>query len=433
MSAERVSTEPPYALSAPPAPETPPLEGSMAVDVALVGGGFSGTIAALQLARKGLSVALIEAGEIGQGGSGRNHGQCIPVFGYLDSGSLPAEGFALLRDAGQMVFEQIAELGIDCEAEQKGWLNAAHDEAGLIRARAAHAKYAALGKAGDFLGPDEVTALSGIKGYLGGWVHRDGGHLNPLAYVRGLAGAAQAAGVRVCTHTPLLGLLRNAAGAWVLRTPRGEIIARRVGLTTNAYGADAVPARMRRSLVPMTSYAIASEPLNPEQRRAVLPSGMNFSDTRRDPMFFRVDAAGRIITGGLVELKRGRMTDPTFAEVGARLMSRYPALEGLGWRHHWTGTVGISARQRPAIFELNEGLWGLLGYCGRGVPTSAALGRAFASTLACPSDGARLWPHDAPARIPARRLIGLGVQSLRGPFNKTRDKMERKRDKAMSS
>lgn len=114
-------------------------------------------------------------------------------------------------------------------------------------------------------------------------------------------------------------------------------------------------------------------------------------------------------------------------------MSRYPALEGLGWRHHWTGTVGISARQRPAIFELNEGLWGLLGYCGRGVPTSAALGRAFAATLACPSDGARLWPHDAPARIPARRLIGLGVQSLRGPFNKTRDKMERKRDKAMSS
>lgn len=423
MTVVALSTEPPYALSAPPPPATAPLEGSLSVDVALVGAGFSGTIAALQLCRRGLSVALIEAGEIGQGGSGRNHGQCIPVFGYLDEDTLPPEGFALLRDAGQLVFEQIAELGIACEPVQKGWLNAAHSPAGLRRARASHAKYAALGKAGRFLGPDEVAALSGIPGYLGGWLHRDGGHLNPLAYVRGLAGAAQAAGARIHTQTPLQHLGRSASGAWVLRTPRGEITARKVGLTTNAYGTGAVPVRMNRSLVPMTSYAVASAPLSPEQKRAVLPARVNFSDTRRDPMFFRIDTHGRIITGGLVELKRGRFTAPTCAEAEARLARLYPVLEGLGWRHHWTGTVGISARQRPAIFELDEGVWGLLGYSGRGLPTSAVLGRAFAASLADPAEGARLWPHDPPARIPAGRLIGLTVQSLRGPLNKLRDRI----------
>ncbi|WP_252737393.1 FAD-binding oxidoreductase [Citreicella sp. C3M06] len=423
MSMDGISRQPPYALSAPQAPETPALDGCLSVDVALVGAGFSGTISALQLCRRGLSVALIEAGEIGQGGSGRNHGQCIPVFGYLDETELPPKGFALLRDAGRMVFDQIAELGIDCAPVQKGWLNAAHDAAGLLRARAAHAKYAALGKAGAFLGPDEVAALSGVPGYLGGWVHRDGGHLNPLAYVRGLAAAAQEAGAKVCTQTPLEGLSRNAAGRWVLRTPNGEITARKVGLAVNAYGSAAIPARLRHSLVPMTSYAIASLPLSATQRRAVLPSGVNFSDTRRDPMFFRIDDAGRLITGGLVELRRGRFSAPTCAEAGARLAARYPVLDGLGWTHHWTGTVGISARQRPAIFEMDEGLWGLAGYSGRGVPTSAALGRAFAATLANPAEGARLWPQEAPARIPAGRLIGLAVQSLRGPVNKLRDRL----------
>lgn len=412
----------PYAASAPPAPESAPLQGRLSVDVALVGAGFSGCIAALMLARRGLSVALIEAQEVGHGGSGRNHGQCIPVFGYLDEAALPPEGFALLRDAGRLVFDTIAELGIACEPVQKGWLNAAHDAAGLERARAAHAKYARLGKADAFLGPEEVQALSGIPGTLGGWVHRDGGHLNPLAYVRGLAAAAQAAGAALYGRTPLTGLDRGP-GDWVLRTPDGEITARKVGLTVNAYGDDAIPARLRQSLVPMRSYAVASAPLTPDQRDAVLPGGVNYSDTKRDPMFFRIDGSGRIITGGLVELRRGRITAPTVAQAGRRLARLYPALAGLDFTHHWSGTVGVSAKQRPAIFELDQDLWALAGFSGRGVPTTAALGRAFAATLVDRDEGARLWPHDPPARIPGRTLIGLGVQTLRGPWNKLRDRL----------
>lgn len=413
----------PYALNAPSAPDTPALTGALSVDVALVGAGFSGAIAAWQLARRGLSVALIEAGEIGAGGSGRNHGQCIPVFGYLDEAQLPADAFALLRDAGRLVFDTVAELGIDCAPVNNGWLNAAHDAAGLDRARAAHRKYERLGKAGPFLGADEVTRLSGTAGYLGGWVHRDGGHVNPLAYLRGLVGAAQAEGARVFTRTPLTGLDRAASGAWVLGTPMGALTARKVALTTGAYGDAAIPARLRRSIVPMTSYAVASAPLTPEQRAQVLPSGVNFSDTRRDPMFFRIDAQGRIITGGLVEPRRGRLTAPTVAGITARLSRMYPTLQGLDWTHHWSGIIGISARQRPAIFEMSGGLWGLIGYCGRGVPTSAVLGRALAETLVDVDQGARLWPHDPPARIIGGRAIGLAVQGVRGPLNKLRDRL----------
>jgi len=416
-------TEPPYALTAPAAPVTGALTGAIQADVVLIGAGFSGTITAHQLSQRGLSVVVIEAGDIGQGGSGRNHGQSIPVFGYLNETDLPSEGFALLRDAGQTVFEQISQLGISCEAVQNGWLNAADTSAGLERAKVAHAKYKAMGKAGDFLGPDKVEEYSGMKGFLGGWIHQDGGHLNPLAYVRGLAKAAQDAGARIYTQTPFQQLTRNTDGSWTIVTPQGRITTSKVGFTTNAYGDPAIPQRIRRSIVPMSSYALASAPLTPAQRAAVLPSDINFSDTRRDPMFFRVDASGRIITGGLVELRRGRVSAPTCAQAGRRLTSRYPVLEGLKWEHHWSGTVGISARQRPAIFELDEGVWSLVGYCGRGVPTSAALGRAFAQTLVNRAEGARLWPADPPARIPFARQIGLAVQTMRGPMNKLRDRI----------
>ena len=414
--------EPPYALSAPPAPATPALEGSVTTDVALVGAGFSGLIAALDLLRRGLGVVLIEAGEIGQGGSGRNHGQCIPVFRYLDPDRIPAEGFKLLRDAGRLVFEQIAALGIDCEAVQNGTISAAHNRSGLERARAEHAKYQRFGKTGPFLGPADVTELTGAQGYLGGWVHREGGHLNPLAYVRGLARAALDAGARIHTATPLTGLARGP-GVWHLQTPRGEVRARKVGLTVNAYGTRAIPRRLRHSIFPLQSYAIASAPLTADQRRSVLPSGMNFGDTRRDPMFFRVDAAGRIITGGLVELRRGRDPVPTGRAISRRISDLYPMLSELAWEHHWTGTIGVTLDQRPAIVDLEDGLWGLTGYSGRGVPTSAVLGRAFAATLADPAEGARLWPAERPATIAAGRALGFVVQSGRGPINRLRDRL----------
>ena len=415
-------TEPPYALSAPPAPGTPALAASVTADVALVGAGFSGLVAALDLAGRGLDVALIEAGEIGEGGSGRNHGQCIPVFRYLDPERLPPAGFALLRDAGHLVFEQIAALGIDCEAVQRGTIAAAHNAAGMNRARAEHAKYHSLGKARRFLGPEDVAALTGAEGYLGGWVHSEGGHLNPLAYARGLARAARKAGVRIYTATPLTGLAQRS-GLWHVRTPGGEVRAARVGLAVNAYGTAAIPRRLRNGVLPLKSYALASAPLTAAQRRSVLPSGMTFGDTRRDPMFLRIDAAGRIITGGLVELRRGRDPVSTRKAISRRLRESFPALSELDWTHYWTGTIGVAPNQRPAIVDLDDGVWGLIGYSGRGVPTSAALGRAFAATLVDAAQGAKLWPAERPATIWGRRALGFIVQSGRGPVNRMRDRL----------
>ncbi|RWR07354.1 NAD(P)/FAD-dependent oxidoreductase [Paenirhodobacter populi] len=419
----RFEAEPPYALTAVPAPLTPRLTDFREADFVLVGAGYGGLLTAIDLAERGARVVVLEARELGFGGSGRNHGQCIPIFRYLDPEVLPAKGVELLVNAGERVFNRIRRYEMRCEAVQNGTLTAAYNDRTLATTRAAQAKYARFGKSEKYLNAGEVAELTGNTAFLGGWAHRDGGHVNPLAYVRELARVALSRGVDIFTGSPMTGLTRRT-GAWHVRTPDGEVRARVVGLTTDAYSTDAIPAQLTQGFFPLTSYAIASRPLTPEQRAVVMPSGMNFGDTHHDPMFFRIDASGRIITGGLREPGRGTRFDYTSAFMTRRLARLYPVLAGLEWDHMWTGTVSMALDQTPSIQRLDDGLWALSGWSGRGVPTSAALSHAFARTLENPTEGQDYWPARTPSRVMARGLLGRMVQLCRGPFNRMRDRLE---------
>ncbi|MFT4183613.1 MAG: FAD-binding oxidoreductase, partial [Rhizobium sp.] len=270
---------------------------------------------------------------------------------------------------------------------------------------------------------DEVASLTGTRAFRGGWAHLDGGHVNPLAYVRELARLAISLGVEVFSQSPMTAIARNR-DRWQVKTPDGEIDARVVGLTTDAYSNGAIPAALTKGFFPLTSYAIASRPLTPEQLSTVMPSGMNFGDTHHDPMFFRIDASGRIVTGGLKEPGRGTNFDYTAAFMTRRLRGLWPVLADLQWDFMWTGIVSMALDQTPSIQKLDDGLWSLSGWSGRGVPTSAALSVAFARTLEDPAAGLAYWPQRTPPQVMARGLLGTAVQLCRGPFNKLRDRLE---------
>lgn len=416
----------PYALSAPPPPATAPLVGETVADAIIVGAGYGGLCAALALAQRGMRVAVLEAGEIGAGGAGRNHGHCTPIFHYLDADRLPPRGFALLREAGARVFGLIAQHRIACEAVQAGAITAAHSAAALERIAAQRIRYAALGKASALLDRDAMATLTGTQAFRGGWVHPDGGHLNPLAYARGLAAAALAAGVTVHTASPAT-RIAPCTGGWRVETPDGAVVAPRLGLAVNAYAAHAA-RHVSGGEIPVTAYGIASAPLSPAQRAHILPGGQTLGDTRHDPRFLRIDAAGRLIAGGLLELGRGRLARVTTTHMTERFEALFPGLDGLRWTHLWRGELAFTVEKAPRLYRLGEGFFALSGFSGRGVPTATALGEGLAGALCDPDEAETFWPVSAPGRMPARRLIGLALQTGRGPLNRLRDRWERRRD-----
>lgn len=426
-AAGAVRRECPYGQTAVVPPPTAPLSGEIETDALVVGGGYAGLSAALHAAKAGLGVTLLEAGEIGAGGSGRNHGHCVPVYGYLDPAAahaaLGAERGArqvrLLADSGALVFSLIERYGIDGEAFPVGTLHVAHDAASVPRLRAQHAKYAALGKAGDWLDAAATRSATGSDAYVGGWIHREGGHLNPLAYARGLARAALAEGATIHTASPVLSLSREGEG-WRARTPAGSVRARTVALATNAY-TDALVPGLARSFFRLTAYGLASAPLAAPVRETILPGHHNLGDTHRDVRFFRIDAAGRLVVGGLVEPRRGRNVALTAAMMTKRMRAIFPQLDRLDWEWHWQGPLAINLDRRPHLYAPAPGLFALLGFSGRGVPTATALGSVLAEALAGTPPDELAWPVEPVRPIPGRAALSLAVPPVRGLYNRLRD------------
>src|ERR1700675_4187975 len=221
---------PARAATACPAPDTPPLDASRQADVAIVGAGYSGLAAALQLAEAGASVIVLEAGEPGWGASGRNGGQVIPGL-KSDPDELvamfgPEAGEHLVRVAGgapDTLFALIARHGIDCGARQCGWIQPAFAAAdiGTITHRAE--QWQRRGAPVEVLDRDTVHKLVGSPIYQGGWIDRRAGSVQPLSYARGLARAAQKAGALICGGSRVTALARTGAG-WKVTTAQGAIV-----------------------------------------------------------------------------------------------------------------------------------------------------------------------------------------------------------------
>ena len=261
-----------WAATAPPPADLPALEGEAAADVAVIGAGFTGLSAALRLREGGASVAVIEALDVGSGASGRNNGQVIPTLSRADPDDLIA-GFgpergerfvALVRDSARTLFDLVRRYGIDCDAEQTGWAQPAHSPGRLRLSEARCRQWARHGAPVEFLDRAAMARLLGSDAYFGGLLNPTGGHVNPLALARGLARAAVDRGAVVFVRSPATGIAREASG-WRVTTPKGVLGARALVVATNAYTAGILPA-LRRSVVPMTSWQMATAPLSPAAR-----------------------------------------------------------------------------------------------------------------------------------------------------------------------
>ncbi len=379
-------------------------------DVIVVGGGFMGVAAALRLAEHNTSVALVEASCIGWGASGRNNGLLVPGL-KRDPDDVNAllgqsAGARLIKCSGaapQEVRALVDRYQIRCDLNPRGWIQAAHAPAALPLIERRVRAWQALGADVKLIPRSDVAERLGTEFYAGAWFDPRGGSLNPLAYLRGLATAASAAGAKLFEETPALAFDRQG-GVWLTTTPQARLRSDAVVICTNAYCHTL--AELRASVLPLRTAQIASAPLAEDAARRILPGGESASDTQRLLTSFRLTADRRLIMGG-AGATAGDEHGGLFTRLKNAAHDRFPHLGQIRWEFGWSGYLALTANHLPQIVRMDDGRLVGTACNGRGIAMSTVTGIEIAELLlgsdadACP--------------VPLRRLRRSPAYALRHP------------------
>jgi glycine/D-amino acid oxidase-like deaminating enzyme len=426
MSTSVPSLLPPslYADTARPAPATPPLEGDRRASVAVVGGGFTGLSAALHMAARGVDVVVLEANEPGWGASGRNGGQVNPGLKHdpdqveADFGpDLGGRMVALSGNAPNVVFDLIQRHQISCSALQSGTLRSAISVRGGGEVRASAEQWIRRGGPVSVLERNEIGAVTGTDRYKAAMLDRRGGQVNPLGYARGLAQAAMQQGAAVHGGTRVLKAGKTGAG-WRLDTARGVVTAEKLILATNGYTDNLWPG-LRRSIVPVFSAIAATEPLPDALVRSIMPSRSSLYEIGNITVYYRIGTDNRLLMGG--RSVQGDVTAPERLHYLTNYAVRlWPALRGVRWTHGWSGQLAYTPDHYPHIHEPDENVLVCLGYNGRGVAMSSAMGPELARRVMGGKAAAIDMPITTIREMPFHALWRSGV-AARVAYGRIRD------------
>ncbi|WP_051630583.1 NAD(P)/FAD-dependent oxidoreductase [Afifella pfennigii] len=408
-----------YHIAAEPVPERPRLEGEEKADVCVVGGGFAGLSAALHLAEAGASVALLEAGRLGHGASGRNGGQIHSGqrrdvlwleahYGFERAKAL----WDVAENAKTLVRQLAARFACpvaDGLIETFHRTSDAHENERFVEALTSRYGY------------DQVTALNGAQvaeavgstAYVGGLRDAGGGHLDPYRFTLGLAAAAEGAGARLYETSAALSFERN--GGFRVATEAGHVIAERLILATNGRSGRLENITRRRTLG-IHSFMLATEPLG-ELAETVLPGNECASDSYFVICYWRKTPDGRLLFGG-GESNAGAVPADIGAFVRPHLLRVYPQLRNVAIAHGWGGVISVTPERLPFIRSLGDGISAAAGFSGQGVALAPYIGKLLAEeALGRAPEELKLYADLKISRVPdstflRRALVRLAL--LRG-------------------
>ena len=357
------------------------------VRVAIVGAGYAGLNAALELHREGIDCIVLDANEPGFGGSSRNGGMVSGGVNvgkrYMARALTEEESAPYLHDAADAfshIEDLIARENIDCGWTRAGyflgaWCKSHFDgmsrKVDMLNRQARSEAY--------IVPPERQREEIGSDYYRGGMVVGRAGHLHPALFFKALLNLCQQRNIAIASKTPVTKLTQSATG-WRVDTPRGSIEAGDVIIATNGYTGDVTPD-LKRRVVPVGSYIIATEELDPGLAATISPKNRSFADTRRVLTYYRMSPDGkRLIFGGRAKFGH---TDPVeTAPILYQFMTdRFPQLKGTKITHAWTGNVAFTLDEVPHMGKFGN-LHYALGCNGSGIAMMSYLGHQTARKIA---------------------------------------------------
>ena len=360
-----------------------------AVDVAVIGGGFTGLGAARRLAMAGRSVAVIEARHVGFGASGRNGGHLNNGLAHSYVAARNAFGadraqamWRAFDDGIDTIRRIIAEEGIDCDFRLAGKLKLASKPAHMDSiARNFEAIRAEVDPDVALLSRADLAAEIGSDIFHGAMLQRRSAMMHMGRFVAGLAAAAARHGATLVENA-LVTAVDGDEGAWRITTAQGTVAARQVLLATGAYTGAAFPW-FRRRLVPVGSFLIATRPLSQAEAQAIMPGNRTCVNSMNIGNYWRLSPDNRLIFGGRARFS-ARSDQTSDAKAGhilkAAMLRVFPQLEGVEVDHCWGGLVDMTADRYPRAGKA-QGLWYAMGYSGHGAQLATHLGEIVAEQI----------------------------------------------------
>ncbi len=377
----------PYWWDAVPRPLIAPRPLPATCDVAIVGSGYTGLAAAIELVRAGRDVVLLDAADAGWGCSTRNGGQVSssikPSFDELKASHGAAIATGIRREglnALDWLGEFLSRERIECDFARVGRFHAAHNAAAYeTLARQAANQPRGLEVEVKVVPRSEQRGELGTDLYHGGLVYATHASLHPAKFHRGLLERAMQAGATLMTHCPVTAIT-GVGGAFRVTTAQGHLQARDVIVTSNGYTGSVSPWLQRR-VIPIGSHIIATEPLPPGLAERLIPNNRVITDSRKMVFYFRLsEDRRRVLFGGRVT---ARQADPRLSALPLhRHMTRiFPELATTKISHSWSGLVAFTFDALPHLGRQADGIHYSLGYCGSGVSLAPYFGTRLAQQL----------------------------------------------------
>ncbi|RNB87014.1 FAD-binding oxidoreductase [Brevibacillus fluminis] len=364
------------------------LQGNKEADVVIVGAGYTGLSTAYHASQLGLKVIVVEQNEAGWGASGRNAGMILP--GYKDYIKTLAakhgletakDMFSLSLDAIALVKKMVSDNQIACDLAQTGHLIAATKPKHMDSLRE---EQEFLQK--QFHYRTEMVTTEEMRRELdsplfahGGLVDEHSCSFHPLNYALGLADATEALGGVIYERSRVIAIDRTP-GKVIVRTAEGAVTAKELVIATNGYTDDLVK-KLTRSVYPIASYMVATEPLAPDLAAQLVPRNRMVFDTKNFIYYFRLTPDGRLVFGGKDQFT-GEETAQTYEEVRDDLIKVFPQLKETRIDYKWGGLLGVTYDMLPYIGQLEDGTHFSIGCAGHGAAITTMLGKIIAQNIA---------------------------------------------------